>query len=180
MTHYRDQTLARNREIVRLRVEEKLTYRAVNERHKLSAGRVRQIIKKEEYNKKTELMILPGSLVSILRAGLLVVIGDPAADLEEASISWPKPPEAFTEPLMRIDAYRALLDLIEWAKPTSPEPPVKVWLHDHRWALTTALHDRLRIERNFADEDKNAAERRARAEEHARLIEEFLARLTEK
>jgi hypothetical protein len=104
VTHYRDQTLARNREIVRLRVEEKLTYRAIGERHKIGAERVRQILKKEEYDKKTELMILPGSLVSLLRAGLLVVIGHPAADLEEASITWPKPPEAFTEPLTRIDA----------------------------------------------------------------------------
>ncbi len=179
MTHYRDQTLARNREIVRLRVEEKLTYRAIGERHKIGAERVRQILKKEEYDKRTELMILPGSLVSLLRAGLLVVIGHPAADLEEASITLPKPPEAFTEPLMRIDAYRSLLDLIEWAEPSSPEPPVKVWLHDHRWALTTALDYRLKIKCDFAAEHENAAERRAKTEDQAGLIEEFLARLKE-
>lgn len=179
MTHYRDQTLARNREIVRLRVEEKLTYRAIGERHKIGAERVRQILKKEEYDKRTELMILPGSLVSLLRAGLLVVIGHPAADLEEASITWPKPPEAFIEPLMQIDAYRSLLDLIEWAEPGSPEPPVKVWLHDHRWALTTALDYRLKIKCDFAAEDKNAAERRAKTEDQVRLIKEFLARLKE-
>jgi hypothetical protein len=69
--------------------------------------------------------------------------------------------------------------LIEWAEPSSPEPPVKVWLHDHRWALTTALDDRLKVRRDFVAEHKNAAERRAKAEEHTRLIEEFLARLEE-
>lgn len=179
MTHYRDQTLARNREIVRLRVEEKLTYRAIGEQFGITPGAVRQIVVRYEHDHGDESVLILAPTVKVLRAGLLVVIGDPAAELEEASINWPKPPEAFTGPLMRINAYRALLDLIGWTEPPHPKA-VEVRLTEHRWALTTALNDRLKIERDFAGKDKNSAERRMKVQERIRLIKGLQAAIEAK
>jgi hypothetical protein len=179
MTNHRDQKLARNHEIFRLRTKKRLTYRAIGEQFGITPGAVRQIVVRYEHDHGDESVLILAPTVKVLRAGLLVVIGDPAAELEEASISWPKPTEAFTGPLMRIDAYRALLDLIGWIEPPRPKA-VEVRLTEHRWALTTALNDRLKIEWDFAGEHKNSAERRAKAEKHARLIESLQAAIEAK
>lgn len=160
-------------------MKKRLTYRAIGEQFGITPGAVRQIVLCHEHDHGDESVLILAPTVKVLRAGLLVVIGDPAAELEEASISWPKPPQAFTGPLMRIDAYRALLDLIGWTEPPRPKA-VDVCLSEHRWALTTALDDRLRIERDFAAEHKNSAERRAKAREHARLIKGLLAAIDAK
>jgi hypothetical protein len=121
---------------------------------------------------------IPAEVVVILRSALLSELGVPASRIEEASIAQDKEkhPELFSRPLARLDDYRAVLHLLGWGEPDTPEA-VSLDLDAHRDPVAKAMRTRLEVERDYMSEHaevKGAKRQRETATRNARVIEEFL------
>lgn len=124
-------------------------------------------------------IVVPASIVRHLRSALLSALGTAAALIEQASMRYEreKHPEWFTGPLGHFDAHRALLDVVGWGEPPA-EQDTQVDLEAHRWAIVTAMRDRLEVEQDYLRVDasaKDAGKQRNVAQHNAEAIESFLA-----
>lgn len=121
---------------------------------------------------------IPAPILRHLRCAVLSELGAVASLIGQASMELEKEkhPELFEEPVVHLDAYRALLDVIAWGEP-SEEQVLEIDLDAHRWALVTALQARLEIERDYLQVSPRAkrAEKHKQAERNIGEIEAFLA-----
>ncbi len=112
-------------------------------------------------------VVLPASLVGLLREGLVSALADCAGEIEEDGR---EPPGGLDGRLLqRFDAYRALLEVLG-LQGTVPAVAVRVDLSVHRWALVSVLRWRRDCERYLV-----WAVDAARARRCAARIEEFMS-----
>jgi hypothetical protein len=120
---------------------------------------------------------VPALIVRLLRCAVLSELGAVASLIGQASMELEKEkhPELFEEPVVHLDAYRALLDVIAWGEPPE-EHALEIDLDAHRWALVTALEARLEIERDYLRVSPRIkrAEKHKQAERNISEIEVFL------
>jgi Sigma-70, region 4 len=122
---------------------------------------------------------IPAGFVNLLREALEERLGSIARELG-SGIHHRWSARINTELLEPFDAYRALLDSIGW-KRTRPAA-VEVDLAVHRWALESALRERLDKDRDLAELDKRSKDflaLRERARRDVKRIEAFMAGLGE-
>jgi hypothetical protein len=123
---------------------------------------------------------VPAGFVNLLRGALEERLGSTARELGRGvHHRWGV--RIDTKLLEPFDAYRALLDNIGW-KRTRPAAAVEVDLSLHRWALGSALRERLDKDRDLAELDKRSKEflaLRERAQRDVKRIEAFMAGLGE-
>lgn len=122
---------------------------------------------------------IPAEAVAILRSALLSDLGVPAAQIEQASMTYDKEKhtELFLRPLALLDDYRAVLHLLGWGEPDVQEA-LSLDLDAHREVIVKAMRTRLEVERDYMSEHadvKGAAQQRETASRNACVIEEFLA-----
>jgi hypothetical protein len=122
-------------------------------------------------------LVIPPSVVSILRSAVLFEIGDAASEISTVSARAraESHPEWFAGHLEHLDTQRALLDALGWSE---AEVEVEIDLDKHRAALVKALANQLETELDLmeADPGKQGAEsQRRRARANAREIERFVA-----
>ncbi|HSZ69158.1 MAG TPA: hypothetical protein VK756_02235 [Solirubrobacteraceae bacterium] len=126
------------------------------------AGRVR-----EASDASTGVAVVPASLVSLLREGLVSALADCAGEIEEDGREHPGGLDE--RPLQRFDAYRALLEELG-LQSTVPAVGVRLDLSVHRWALVSVLRWRRDCERYLVWSVDAARARRCAAR-----IEEFMS-----
>jgi hypothetical protein len=122
-------------------------------------------------------LTVPAEMVGLLREGLHSEI-EAAVQLIAPVVEAPdreQHPERYRAPLARLDAARALLDLVGWG---TPDPPadVRVDLGEHHRALLRALRSELLVEEEALgggqeSGPRDAAERRGIAERAEALRE---------
>jgi hypothetical protein len=110
--------------------------------------------------------------VRVVRSAVLTVLGDAASDIENASVGYEKeqhPPEEFQEPFQRFDKLRRLLDTIGWGNVKR-----QIDVREHRDSLTSALEDRLDVNRDCIKDSWTEPADRKRLERETCWIEGFL------
>ncbi len=176
----RDWCVARERhlEMLRLRLVEGLSLRAVGERTGVSATRVRQLLLhyfQVTGSPSAGIVTVPAPFVPVLREAVVERLAAAAGEIEEDGQAHPS--EGIDpEQLEPFDAYRALLEVVGYLQ-TAPAVAVQVNVSAHRWALKTALHEHLRLQRAFmvdADDSGDTTQHR-RAKRGAGMIEAFIA-----
>lgn len=92
---------------------------------------------------------IPAQMVSIVRSAALTEMGEAAEQIAQASLGYEKErhPEHFSEPLIRFDRARALVDALRWS-----DHERIINLDVHAQALARALEARLAVERNHAQD----------------------------
>ena len=126
-----------------------------------------ELVARVEATRRTGSVTVPASFVDLLREALVSGLADCAGKIEDAGHSEPGGIDGrLLEPF---DAYRALLERVGWVR-VVPAVAVEVELSVHRWALVSALRQRLVCELYIAHE---VDLRRARC--RAGRIEAFLS-----
>jgi hypothetical protein len=123
---------------------------------------------------------VPAAFVNLLREALEERLGSTARELG-SGIHHRWSARIDTKLLEPFDAYRALLDIIGW-KRTRRTAAVEVDLSMHRWALESALRERLDKDRDLAELDKRSKDflaLRERARRDVKKIEAFMAGMGE-
>ncbi len=129
-----------------------------------------------------KMLVVPAELVGNLRAGLLDVLASAAEEIATVSIVI-EGRGLLREALERLDAVRALLDVIGW---TETDPPVEVRfdLREHWQATLDALENEISASRDRVREaaavDAARAERgeppkREETIQRARALRQFVA-----
>jgi hypothetical protein len=162
--------------MLRLRLVEGLTLRAVGERTGVTSTRVRQLLL--EYfqvtgSRSAGIVTVPARFVPVLREAVVERLAAAAGEIEDDGQAHPS---AGIDPelLETFDAYRALLEVMGWAG-TAPAVPVQVHVSAHHWALETALHKHLELQRNsMADSPEGTTQYRL-AKRDAGMVEAFIA-----
>jgi hypothetical protein len=163
----------RHLEMLRLRLVEGLTLRAIGERTGVSATRVRQLLM--EYFQVTGspsagIVTAPAPFVPVLREAVVEGLTAAAGKIEDEGHAHPS--EGIDPQLLEpFDAYRALLEAVG----TAPAVAVQVNVSAHRWALETALREHLRLQRAFMDDAPEGTEQHRRAKRESEMIEAFIA-----
>jgi len=111
-------------------------------------------------------LTIPAELVALVRSALFTELGSAAEETAHVveQHDHEDHTERFTEPLLRHNAARALLDAIRWQGAEHPAD-VQVDLHTHHTALTAALDVALLVgDEELAEAERVDAERAQRGE----------------
>ncbi len=119
---------------------------------------------------------VPSKAVALVRSGLLSELGDAAGEVNEAVglAGYDEAAERYAEPLRRMDAARALLDVMGWENVETPRV-MTVYLDVHREALLRAARNELDHQVCRAEGRDTPDEARATAEVNRALLEKLIA-----
>ena len=101
----------------------------------------------------THTFTIPLGLVRTVRIGLHTGLGDAAEGIEQVTIEPDREqyPEWYEEPLAKLDATRALLDVIGWGERADPID-VEIDLGRHESALRAALVAQVEVHEDMVEE----------------------------
>ncbi|MGN6371535.1 MAG: hypothetical protein ACTHM1_00870 [Solirubrobacteraceae bacterium] len=96
---------------------------------------------------------IPAGLVRSVRLGLHTELGTAADEIETVSVERGRHehPEWYEKPLAKLDATRALLDVVGWGEPEQAAE-VDIDLDEHREALLAALTEQTTLHRELVEE----------------------------
>jgi hypothetical protein len=169
-------------EMLRLRLLDGLTLREIGERYGVTGGSVRDALVRyfrvagAQFRAHGGLIVTaPAPFVPVLREAVIEGLAAAAGKIEDEGHAHPRD-GIDPELLEPFDAFRALLEVVGYLQMV-PAVAVQVNVSAHRWALETALHEHLRLQRAFmadADDSGDTTQHR-RAKRDAGMIEAFIA-----
>jgi ribosome-binding protein aMBF1 (putative translation factor) len=132
-----------------------------------------------EWGPPNATLTVPAEMVGHLRKGAYIVLGHAAHAIAQITErpDRERHPERYEEPREHFNRICALLDLIGWGDPEQATD-IRVDLREHRWALTEALDEALKIadaDMEEADVVDAARAERGQAPKRADTIERVLA-----
>jgi hypothetical protein len=121
-------------------------------------------------------LTIPAETVALVRSGLLGELGDTGGDISDAVAlaGYDRAAERYAKPLKRLDATRALLDIVSWEVIETPAP-VTIDLDTYQDALLDAAHNDLDHQTGQAEDPDISDEARMTAEASEALLENLIA-----